>query len=103
MKFIKEILLALLENLLQFISRQLFAAARGDDGGFCDSTSGGVIEGNTHFTEFGGESTVADKVGEEVDAVLGVLHKPDRLRPSVEFLFCRLIDVAVEHGMQYGA
>ena len=80
----------------------MLAAARCNDGAIGNGADGGIVKGNTHVGKSGGQTGLADEVGKEVDALVGILHQPDLLRPTAELFFCALIDMAIDDRMQYG-
>ena len=80
----------------------MLAAARGNDGAVGYGADGVIVENDAHFGKSGGQTCLADEVGEEVDALVGILYQPDFLCPATEFFFCALVDMAIDDGMQYG-
>ena len=92
----------LVQDFRNLVRRELLAAAGGNDGALGNGADGVIVENDAHFGESGGQTHFADEVCKEVNALVGILHQPDFLRPTAEFLFCALVDVAIENGMQYG-
>lgn len=92
----------LVQDFRNLVGRELLAAAGGNDGALGNGADGGIVKGDAHFGESGGQTYFADEVGKEVNALVGILHQPDFLRPTAEFLFCALVDVAIDDGVQYG-
>ena len=90
------ILIALVQYHHNLASGKLLRAARGDDGAVSNGMDGVIIKGYTHFGEGGGQTYLADEIGKEVNALVGILYQPNFLRPTTELFFCALVDVSIE-------